>query len=274
MELDRCSDLEASLGAYALGQVDERLSMRVQLHLAEGCVGCATRLEELVVRFHLAALPEQAGLLPDAFSERVLRAAVSVEQDRPEPVIVYPQTPERPLLWTLVALSFVMVAAVAFWGQRQERDLRSVQARSEFMEQAAQRTVDELGALQSVVRRMTDPSSQMVDVSTTGAAFAAVRTRILYNPVSREIWLRASGLPPTDADGRYALWLGVAGSDRLLGALLPQVLGHGGTSHFELPGDVTLPVALRLYRQSVSSLEAGAVGDDLVLEAILGSASD
>jgi hypothetical protein len=248
--------------------------MRVQLHLAEGCVGCATRLEELVVRFHLAALPEQAGSLPDAFSERVLEAAGSVEQDRPEPVIVYPQTSERALLWTLVALSFVMVAAVTFWGQRQERDLRSVQARSEFMEQAAQRTVDELGALRSVVRRLTDPRSQVADVFATGEAFTAVRARILYNPASRDLWFRVSGLPPIDADGRYALWLGAAGSERLLGALLPQVLSHGGSSHFEISDDVTLPVALRLHRQSVASLEAGTAGDDLVLEAVLGSTTD
>ena len=274
MELDRCRDLEASLGPYALGQVDERLSMRVQLHLAEGCVACATRLEELVVRFHLSALPEQAGSLPDAFSERVLEAAAGVEQDRPEPVVVYPQTPERALLWTLVALSFVMVAVVAFWGQRQERELRSIQVRSEFMEQAAQRTVDEVGALRSVVRRLTDPRSQVVDVSATGETFAAVSARILFNPASRELWFRVSGLPPIDTDGRYALWLGEASSMRLLGALLPQVTSQGGSSHFEIPGDVALPVALRLHRQSASSLEAGTVGDDLVLEAVLGSVAD
>lgn len=274
MEVDRCRDLEASLGSYALGQADERLSMRVQLHLAEGCVGCATRLEGLVVRFHLAGLPDQPGVLPDSFAERVAEATAGVAQDRPEPVVVYPETPERALLWTLVALSFVMVAAVAFWGERQERDLRSVQARSDFMEQAAQRTVDELGALQSVVRRVTDPRSQVVDISATAAAFPTVQARIIYTPASGELWFRATDLPPVGNNGRYALWLGAEGSELFVGALLPQVTEQGGTSHFEIPGDVALPAVLRLHRQSAASLEEVTVGEDLVLEAMLGSVSE
>jgi hypothetical protein len=269
MELDRCSDITAYLNAYALGQVDETQSMRVQLHLAEGCVGCATRLEEMTVRFHLAALPEQPIDLPEAFSERVLAAASRVEQERPEPVIVYPQTPERALLWTLLALSLLMVSAVAFWGHRQEQALSSALARADFMEQATTRTVNELRSVHSIVRRLGDPRSAIVDVSAGSGAFATVQARIHHNQVAGELWLRVLSLPPTDTETSYALWLGEVGSEQLVGVLLPQVTSQGGSSQFEIPADGSFPARLSLRQQSSSSVEAGQAGGLLVFETAL-----
>ena len=273
MELDRCSDLASLLPAYALGEVDERLSMRVQLHLAEGCVSCARRLEELVVRFHIAALPEQPTTLSASFAERVLTAAAGVQQERPEPLIVYPQPPERGLLWTLVALSLLTVAAVAFWGHRQQAALGEALARASFMERAALRSVDELGALQSIVRRVTDPRLRVGDARGEGEDFSAVRARALFDATSSELWLRVLGLPPMAPHQGYVLWqVWTEGESQLVGVLLPQLIAQGGTSHFDLPASEQDSVSIVLTRQPLSSLDGGPAGVEVLMIAASSSA--
>ena len=266
MELERCRDIAPHLRAYALGQVDEAQSMRVQLHLAEGCVACATSLEEMTVRFHMAALPEEPVDLAEDFSARVVAAASRVEQESPEPVVVYPQTPERALLWTLLALSFLMVSVVAFWGHRQGQALVSSQARADFMEQAATRSVNELRSVHSIVLGLGDPRSPIVDISAGSDGIESVQARIHHNHSSGELWLRVLNLPPVDIDTAYVLWLGALGSEQLVGSLMPQVTSQGGSSQFDVPADTPLPARLSLRQQSSASIEAGAVGGQIVFE--------
>jgi hypothetical protein len=159
-----------------------------------------------------------------------------------------------------------MVAAVAFWGHRQEQALVSSQARADFMEQAATRSVNELRSVHSIVRRLGDPRSAIVDVSSGSEGFATVQARIHHNPISGELWLRVLNLPSVGTDTAYALWLGPLGSEQAVGSLIPQVTSQGGSSQFELPVDTSLPVRLSLRQQSSSSVEAGVISGQMVFE--------
>jgi hypothetical protein len=271
MEIDRCRDLQTELGRYATGLADERLSMRVQLHLAEGCAPCAGRLEELTVRFHLAALRGGPAAPPAELEESLLVAASGCEQEAIEPLVLYPETSERALLWTLVALSLLMVAAVAFWGSGQVSRSATLQSRALAMERAASISVEQLGTLRSVVRRVTDPRLPVTDLSGSGAGYEPVRARLVYDLGRGELWLRLHALPKPSTDQVYALWLGEPGEEQLVGSLLAQIVESGSTSHFVVAAGLVAPFRLSLRLQTRSDLAQSGPGGALVFSETLGS---
>jgi len=271
MEIDRCRDLQADLSRYATGLGDERLSMRVQLHLAEGCAPCAVHLEELTVRFHLAALSGGPAAPPAELEEPLVAAASACEQERVEPLVLYPETSERALLWTLVGLSLVMVAAVAWWGSGQRSHSASLQSRALAMERAASISVDQLGTLRSVVRRVTDPRLPVTDLRGSGPGHEQVRARLVYDLERGELWLRLLALPEPAAEAVYVLWLGEPGEERLVGALHAQLVESGSTSHFSVAGGLQSPFRLSLRLQNSGSLAEPTPGGVLVFSERLGA---
>jgi hypothetical protein len=188
-----------------------------------------------------------------------------------EAVIVYPETSERRLLWILLGLSLLMVAAVAWWGADQQAERRSSQDKAAVMEQVASRSIEELGSLRTIANRVTDPRLPVADLHGSGDDFAQVRARAVYDLARAELWLRVVALPAATNNEVYALWLGEPGQEQLVGSLLPQIFMRGGTSHFALPEEVREPFRLRLSRQSSEGLaEAPGLGV-IVFAAVLGA---
>jgi len=269
MEIDRCRDLEEHLEEYAVGLADHSVGMRIQVHLAEGCSHCAQRIEERMVRFHTDVLAEEPGFVPEDLGEKVLAAIASCPQEQPEPVIVYPESNERRLLWILLALAVAMVAAVAWWASAQRVELAAAQRQARIFEQATSRNAEQTEVLQSMLSRLTDPRVAIVDLHGSGESFAAVRARVMCDLQRAELTLRVLSLPPPEEGQVYSLWLGERGNERLLGSLLPQIVDRSGTSKFRLPKDLVMPFRLSLSRQARSSMATIAMADEVVFSSTL-----
>lgn len=83
MKTDSCREWRESLGAYALGQLDERERVALEAHL-EGCPGCRAELEQLAPLAHPLSLAdparfESAPEPPPSLGRRVA-AAVGAER--------------------------------------------------------------------------------------------------------------------------------------------------------------------------------------------------
>ena len=249
MELDRCRDLEDQLPRYALGLADKVFAMRIQLHLAEGCVVCAGRVEEVLVAFHHSALPSQAQPVPADFVDRVLRRVDGLDQEPCEASSVYPAPPERALLWTLLLLGLLMVCAVAWWGQGQGQLRAEAQARVDRLELAMQRSAEDIRALQSLAGRLGDPRLRVVDGQSSGDQLQGVLGRALLDPDRQELWLRVVGLAPAAEELDYVLWHVTEDQALFLGVLAPVVLAQQTSSYFALAEDRQEIGQLSIHRQ-------------------------
>ena len=139
MSGDRCRDLRPHFARYARGELDGVEALRVEQHLREGCPACAVELDQLVQAFASVGLAHGPAELPAGAAE-ALEAALGPQAGAADQIF-FPPTNELKLLRVGVVLSWIAVAAVAWWGQGLQEQLDRFDRRASAAELRARQVV-------------------------------------------------------------------------------------------------------------------------------------
>jgi len=268
MDVDRCRDIRPHFVDVALGTVGAGPANRVRLHLSEGCPACAAELEGVLEAYY--GIPAAFGpvALPEGSAEALRAVAEKTPQLDPDPAIVYAETNERRLLWTLVFLMIAAVVAAAWWGQRKAEETawavdarRAAEAQSRTMAADYRAVRERLVPAEALASLVADPTSIVVDLY-DDADLARARA-VLDWPRKRALIVPPTQAPPPETT--FVLWLRSGDVSTRIGPLVvdPEV---GASPHpFALP-DVPGPgVTLELYATPNAELDAESpTGDRLV----------
>ncbi len=254
MEADRCRDLRPHFPAYALGLGETRDALRVQLHLGEGCAGCAAEVDRLMTAWFGLPLARPVAALAPADIEALAEAAMAAPQEASDGVIVFPETNERRLLWALVICSFLMVAAVALWGQRKEQELEVLRADAQAAEDQTRSVVEEFRreeerskSLRGLLDLVTHPSTTIVELAKDGGEMMG---HLFVGWQSGRILLTVDNLPPAPAETVHVAWWGRGESWQSLGVLDARIVDGGGGRVFGLPEAASRPARFVLSLES------------------------
>jgi anti-sigma factor RsiW len=161
MEMDRCRDVQPFLPACAAGFAEPGEEMRVETHLAMGCAACAAELEQLYEAFHALPLAFAAPSLSEAAAERLAQSVGGREQETHEVPILFPETRERRLLWTLLACFVLALLAAAFWGRDMQRRLERAEREAMSAQQQTRSVVADYRKLdekcRALIKAMDEP---------------------------------------------------------------------------------------------------------------------
>jgi len=156
MEIDRCSDLKEHLPAFVTGDLDSNTTLRVQKHLGDVCAACTVEIETLHAAFQRLPLAQAPCPLPgDSFELLVENIAAQSQEEREVP-IVFRETNEGKLAWTLVLLAMAALIAVGFWGRNTERDLRAAETAKQTSEIQTRSVVSDYRLLDDKARSIED----------------------------------------------------------------------------------------------------------------------
>jgi hypothetical protein len=143
MELDRCVDIKEHLPAFVTGDLDPNTTLRIQRHLGDACAPCAVKIEGLHAAFQRIPLAHVPVSLPEGSIDALVdRIGKQPQQERDVP-IVFRDTNEGKLAWTLVLLAMAALISVGFWGRSTDRELRSAQSAARAAQVQTRRVVDE-----------------------------------------------------------------------------------------------------------------------------------
>lgn len=156
MELDRCGDIKHHLPAFVTGDLDPGTSLRVQRHLGDVCAACAVEIEVLNAAFQRIPLAQAAVPLPEGALDVLAQKIGSEPQREREVPIVFRDTNEGKLAWTLVLLAMAALIAVGFWGRTVDRELTAAQAATRAAEVQTRRVVDDYRSLDQRARSIHD----------------------------------------------------------------------------------------------------------------------
>ncbi len=265
MEGDRCRDLRSNYAAYAAGLTDGLINERIQLHLGDGCPGCAFEIEELMEAFHAVPL----GLAVQPFSTE--RAAALVEtakttrQEEVETPILFPESNQLRLWQVLTTLAAVAVVAAAIWGRTQALDaqhLRSDAARagqrSGLATDEASELRDQVSTLSTTLESAADPHARVLDLS------GAVPGRAFLDVEGSTLVLSVDPLGPPGAGRLHHVWLLGAGEPDLLSALPPAWSVQGGQVAVRLPEQVARDAGVLITLEATGAVPSEP-SDEVVL---------
>jgi hypothetical protein len=154
MELDRCVDLKEHLPAFVTGDLDPNMSLRVQRHLGDACAACAVKIEELHAAFQRIPLAHVPVSLPEGSVDALVERIGSQPQQERDVPIVFRETNEGKLAWTLVLLAMAALIAVGFWGRSADRDLQAAEAATHAAQVQTRRVVDRYRSLDEKLVRI------------------------------------------------------------------------------------------------------------------------
>ncbi|HCP48480.1 MAG TPA: hypothetical protein DIU15_20755, partial [Deltaproteobacteria bacterium] len=173
--------------------------------------------------------------LPAELVEGMVAEITALEQEHPEPVIVYPATRERPLLWTLVVLCLLMVVAVAFWGRERMHAQRLVEADRDMANMQTDRVLEDYRRLPQLVDDLTNPRVSVVHLAQESPAQGGGHARVFVNWEQRRITVRAVGLEPPPEERLYTMWWRGLGSEQLIGQLPATAVARGASVQLDIP---------------------------------------
>ena len=143
MELDRCVDIKDDLPAFVTGDLDSNTTLRVQRHLGDACAACAVKIEELHAAFQRIPLAQVPVSLPEGSVDALVERIGNQPQQERDVPIVFRETNEGKLAWTLVLLAMAALIAVGFWGRSADRDLQAAEAATRAAQVQTRRVVDD-----------------------------------------------------------------------------------------------------------------------------------
>lgn len=157
MELDRCVDIKEHLPAFVTGDLDPNTTLRVQRHLGDACAPCAVQIEELHAAFQRVPLVHAPVSLPEGSVDALVERIGNQPQQEREVPIVFRETNEGKLAWTLVLLAMAALIAVGFWGRSADSELRTAQSAARAAQVQTRRVVDDYRNLdEKLVRIATE----------------------------------------------------------------------------------------------------------------------
>jgi hypothetical protein len=158
MELDRCRDLRDCLPTFVTSDLDANRTLRVQKHLGDTCGPCATEIEALHAAFQRIPLALAPCPLPEGSLGALVDKIASQPQEEREQPIVFRDTNEGKLAWTLVLLAMAALIAVGFWGWTMERtsarDLSAAEAATRSAQRQTRSVVGDYRSLEGKARTL------------------------------------------------------------------------------------------------------------------------
>jgi hypothetical protein len=154
MELDRCRDIEGYLPAFVTGDLSPSLTLRVQKHLGDTCASCAGRIERLNDAFQRLPLTVQPCPLPEGSLDLLVEKIGDQPQEQREEPIVFRETNEGRLAWTLVFLAMAALIAVGFWGRWTESEIESAHRAKEAADRQTRQVVENYRSLELRARAL------------------------------------------------------------------------------------------------------------------------
>ncbi len=207
---------------HALGALDGEDLAGFEAHVS-ACPACAAELrahEAVVALVPLGLQPVRPTL--------TVRQRVLERQDSKSAVAVAPAAPRRP--WaTYLAAAAALVLGLGLLVVRWQRDRARVAAaeasaeakRLEAELSVTQRDLAEAAAFRALVQR---PGSLVTTLAGLAAAPKA-RARVVFDPVTREAILVASGLDPAPEGKAYEAWVIAGGAPVPIGLFRPDAQG-------------------------------------------------
>jgi hypothetical protein len=156
MELDRCGDIKHHLPAFVTGDLDPNTTLRVQRHLGDVCAACAVEIETLNAAFQRIPLAQAEIPLPEGAVDVLVRKIGGEPQQEREVPIVFRETNEGKLAWTLVLLAMAALIAVGFWARTVDRELKAAESATRAAEVQTRRVVDDYRSLDQKARSIHD----------------------------------------------------------------------------------------------------------------------
>ena len=252
MEHDRCVDLREHYPAFVTGDLSPNLTLRVQQHLSEVCGSCSTEIEALHDAFQRLPLAKASCALPEGSVEALTQKIGAQSQEVREVPIVFRETNERKLAWTLVLFATLALIAVGFWARRIDRRLvgtedarQAAEAQTRVVSNQYRDLENRALGLQADRDALTDPRVASKNLS---AVEGEGSVRAFLNLSVGHVVLTMVGLPEPGADQRYEVWWGGDAAWSYLGAIDQGVLRSGGARSFTLPEGAEAGAVLRLCR--------------------------
>jgi len=268
MDVDRCRDIRPHFVAVALGTVEAGPANRVRLHLSEGCPACAAELETVLEAYYGLPLAFPPVPVPEGAAEALRAAAEETAQLEAEPAIVYAETNERRLLWTLLFLMIGAVVAAAWWGQRQVEDAewaaqgrRAAEAQARSMAADYRMVRERLVPAEALASLVADPTSVVVDLF-DNAGVARGRA-VLDWP--RERALLVPPAQPAPPDTTFVLWLRSGEALVRVGPLAVDPDVGPSPQPFALPELPGPGVVLELYASPNADVDAESPAGDVLV---------
>jgi len=154
MELDRCVDIKDHLPAFVTGDLDPNTTLRVQRHLGDACGACAVKIEKLHAAFQRIPLAHPPVALPEGSVDALVERIGGQPQQTREVPIVFRETNEGKLAWSLVLFAMVALIAVGFWGRSVARDIQSARDATHAAQVQTRRVVEDYRKLDEKLVRI------------------------------------------------------------------------------------------------------------------------
>jgi len=154
MELDRCRDIEGYLPAFVTGDLSPSLTLRVQKHLGDTCASCAGRIESLNEAFQRLPLTVQSCPLPEGSLDLLVEKISEQPQEQREEPIVFRDTNEGRLAWTLVLLAVAALIAVGFWGRWAESEMEDARRAKDAADRQTRQVIENYRSLELRARAL------------------------------------------------------------------------------------------------------------------------
>ncbi|MEE2830640.1 MAG: hypothetical protein VX498_15740 [Myxococcota bacterium] len=161
MELDRCEDLRSFYPAFVRGELDPSTTLRIQKHLGDVCASCAAEIEELHSAFQAIPLADGPVPLPEGSADALVARLSKQAQEEAETPIVFRESNEGRLAWTLVLLAMAALIAVGFWGRNMDRQLQQADDVRRASEVQTRKVVDDYRVLQQRARAVVQELEQL-----------------------------------------------------------------------------------------------------------------
>lgn len=252
MEQDRCRDLSDHLPAFVTGDLPPDLTLRIQKHLGDVCASCSSRIERLHDAFQRIPLASAPCPLPEGSIDALLKKIGAEPQEEREVPIVFRETNEGKLAWSLVLFATAALIAVGFWARSMDQRLGEAESLRQASDLQTRRVVNDYRDLEAKARSLeshldavTDPRVLTSDLTSLGTEG---HVRAFIDPTAHRVIVTLAGLPTSGPEQQYAVWWGAKGSWTLLGRIDKRREAAGGARTYSLPegqaGAGTLRVSL------------------------------
>ena len=207
---------------HALGALDGEDRAGFEAHLP-GCPACSAEM-----RAHEAVAALLPLALPPVWPTLSLRQRVLQRQDPTASATTAPAAPRR--AWaTYLAAAAVVVLALGLLVVRWQRDrarVAAAEASAEARRLEAELSVTRLELAEAASFRALVQRPGSVVATLAGLAPAPkARARVVFDPVTREAILVASGLDPAPAGKAYEAWVIAGGAPVPVGVFRPDAQG-------------------------------------------------
>ena len=143
------------------GELEPSKTLRIQKHLGDVCASCAAEIEELHSAFQAIPLADGPLPLPEGSAEALVARLSKQPQEEAETPIVFRESNEGRLAWTLVLSAMAALIAVGFWGRSVDRQLQQANDAQRAAEVQTRRVVDDYRVLQQRAQAVAQELDQM-----------------------------------------------------------------------------------------------------------------